>query len=111
MKKNQVLGYIVVTFRISKENDHFVSVCPELDVASCGDTIEEALKNIQEATLLYLNTIEEQKERQRVFHEKKIRLHHAKPPKTKKIEVKLNEFVSTFVTQVPVTNDPITAVI
>lgn len=36
------------------EGDQVVSKCPELGVASCGDTIEEAMSNLREAVELYL---------------------------------------------------------
>jgi predicted RNase H-like HicB family nuclease len=36
------------------EGDGFVSKCPELGVASCGDTVEEAMANLREAVELYL---------------------------------------------------------
>jgi predicted RNase H-like HicB family nuclease len=39
---------------IEREGDGFVSLCPELDVASQGDTIEEARRNLQEAVELLL---------------------------------------------------------
>jgi len=39
---------------IEKEDDWYVSLCPELDVASQGKTIEEALSNLKEAVELYL---------------------------------------------------------
>jgi predicted RNase H-like HicB family nuclease len=41
---------------IEREGDGFVALCPELDVASQGDTIEEARKNLQEAVELFLET-------------------------------------------------------
>ena len=34
---------------IEREGDGYVVLCPELDIASQGDTIEEARRNIQEA--------------------------------------------------------------
>lgn len=34
---------------IEREQDGFVSLCPELDIASQGDTVEEAKLNLQEA--------------------------------------------------------------
>jgi len=111
MKKSQTDGYIIVTLRIWEENNHFVSECPELDVASCGDTIDEALDNIKEATLLYINTIEEQGERQRIFHERNIRLHHVEPPESRKIDVRLNEFITTLITRVPASDDPIASAV
>jgi predicted RNase H-like HicB family nuclease len=38
---------------IEKEDDVYVALCPELDVASQGDTIEEAKANLQEAIELF----------------------------------------------------------
>jgi predicted RNase H-like HicB family nuclease len=34
---------------IEKEAKSYVALCPELDVASQGDTVEEAKQNLQEA--------------------------------------------------------------
>jgi predicted RNase H-like HicB family nuclease len=34
---------------IEREGDGYVALCPELDIASQGNTIEEARRNIQEA--------------------------------------------------------------
>ncbi|MDW7731596.1 MAG: type II toxin-antitoxin system HicB family antitoxin [Methanolobus sp.] len=39
---------------IHREEDWYVSWCPELDVASQGKTVEEALVNLKEAVELYL---------------------------------------------------------
>ena len=36
------------------EEDVYVAECPEVGTASQGDTIEEALANLKEATELYL---------------------------------------------------------
>ena len=36
------------------EGGKIVSKCPELGVASCGDTVEEAMANLREAVDLYL---------------------------------------------------------
>ncbi len=38
---------------IEKEGDGYVSLCPELDIASQGDSIEEARNNLQEAIELF----------------------------------------------------------
>ena len=38
---------------VTKENDLYVALCPELDVASQGETAEEALRNLKEAIELY----------------------------------------------------------
>jgi len=39
---------------LEKENDGYVALCPELDVASQGPTIEEAVANLKEAVELFL---------------------------------------------------------
>jgi predicted RNase H-like HicB family nuclease len=37
-----------------KEPEGYVSKCSELGVASCGDSLEEAVSNLKEAVELYL---------------------------------------------------------
>ncbi len=39
---------------IYRENNGYVALCPELDVASQGDTVEEAASNLREAVELFL---------------------------------------------------------
>lgn len=39
---------------LEKEEDMFVALCPELDVASQGATVEEAMANLREAVELFL---------------------------------------------------------
>jgi predicted RNase H-like HicB family nuclease len=55
------------TALISKDGGMFVALCPELDVASQGATVEEARANLIEAVELFLETAspEEVRERQR----------------------------------------------
>jgi predicted RNase H-like HicB family nuclease len=43
-----------VTAVIWEEDDVYVSKCPELEVASAGDTPQEALENLKEAVELYI---------------------------------------------------------
>jgi predicted RNase H-like HicB family nuclease len=38
---------------IEREGDGYVSLCPELDIASQGDTVEEARSNLAEALELF----------------------------------------------------------
>ncbi len=40
---------------IDKEDDMYVALCPELDIASQGDSIVEAKTNLSEAVSLFLN--------------------------------------------------------
>lgn len=39
---------------LEKEGAWYVALCPELDIASQGETIEVALANLKEAVQLYL---------------------------------------------------------
>ncbi|MGC9525867.1 MAG: type II toxin-antitoxin system HicB family antitoxin [Limnospira sp.] len=43
-----------LTAMIEREGDGYVSLCPELDLASQGDTVEEARSNLMEAIKLFL---------------------------------------------------------
>ena len=42
-----------LTAVIEREGDGYVSLCPELDIASQGDTIESARDNLHEALELF----------------------------------------------------------
>jgi len=44
------------TAMIYRENEGFVAICPELDVASQGDSVEEASSNLREAVELFMET-------------------------------------------------------
>ena len=41
---------------IEREGAGYVSLCPELDIASQGDTIEDARENLREAIELFFET-------------------------------------------------------
>ncbi|OQB26422.1 MAG: hypothetical protein BWY10_02120 [Chloroflexi bacterium ADurb.Bin180] len=72
------MRYILVSFSVQKEGDQFVSTCPELGTASCGSTQDEALRNVVDATQLYLDTLEELGECSKVLRERGVSV-HAKP--------------------------------
>jgi predicted RNase H-like HicB family nuclease len=44
------------TVIIHKEDDTYVAECPEVGTVDQGDTIEQAIAGLQEATRLYLET-------------------------------------------------------
>ena len=43
---------IRLTEEIWKEGNMYVSYCPELDVASCGEDVEQAKKNLVETIII-----------------------------------------------------------
>jgi predicted RNase H-like HicB family nuclease len=45
-----------MTAIIEREGDGYVSLCPELDIASQGGTVEEARDNLKEALELFFET-------------------------------------------------------
>lgn len=45
-----------LTAIIERQGSGYVSLCPELDIASQGDTIEEAHENLREALELFYET-------------------------------------------------------
>lgn len=56
---------------IEREADGYASLCPELDIASQGDSVEVALDNLREAANLFLETADgreiQQRRREQVF--------------------------------------------
>ena len=60
-----------LTAIIEREDDGFVALCPEMDVASQGNSIEEARANLTEALTLFFETADpseiEQRFRPEVF--------------------------------------------
>ena len=57
------------TALIEKEDDMYVSLCPEVDIASQGKTIEEAKSNLKEAVELFLEFASASELKQRLHYE------------------------------------------
>ena len=57
-----------LTAIIERESDGYVSLCPEFDIASQGNTVQEARDNLQEALELFFETAAPEEIQQR-FHE------------------------------------------
>ena len=60
---------IKLTAIIEREGDGFVALCPELDVASQGLTVDEARKNLQEALELFFETASREEIKERLHEE------------------------------------------
>ncbi len=54
---------------VEKEGDGYVALCPELDVASQGATVEEATANLKEAVELFLESADPEEVRRRLHTE------------------------------------------
>ena len=55
-----------LTAIIEREGDGYVSLCPELDIASQGDSIEQARDNLREALELFFETASSEELKQRL---------------------------------------------
>jgi len=58
-----------MTAIIEREDDGFVALCPALDIASQGATIEEARANLVEALTLFFETADESEVARRLHNE------------------------------------------
>lgn len=58
-----------LTAFIEREGNGYVSLCPELDIASQGDTIEEARENLREAIELFFETASPEEVQTRLHEE------------------------------------------
>ena len=58
-----------LTVIITHEEDGYVSLCPEFDIASQGDTIEEARENLREALELFFETASSEEIQTRLHEE------------------------------------------
>ena len=52
---------------LEREGDVYIALCPELDVASQGTTVEKATANLKEAVELFLETADPEEVARR-FH-------------------------------------------
>ncbi len=64
MKKSRNLTAI-----IEREDDMYVSFCPEVDVASQGKSIEEARSNLKEALELFFELASDEEKKERLHDE------------------------------------------
>ena len=58
-----------LTALIERDGSGYVSLCPELDVASQGKTIEEARDNLREALELFFESASPEELKQRLHEE------------------------------------------
>lgn len=58
-----------LTAIIEREGSGYVALCPELDIASQGDSIEQARENLQEALELFFETASQEEVAQRLHGE------------------------------------------
>lgn len=55
-----------LTAIIQRDGDFYVALCPELDIASQGETIEQARANLTEALELFFESADQQEIHERL---------------------------------------------
>ncbi len=60
---------VKLTAIIEREGNRYVAVCPELDVTSQGDSVEQARNNLREALELFLECASPEEISQRLHNE------------------------------------------
>ena len=58
-----------LTAIIEREGNGYVALCPELDIASQGDSIEQARNNLREALELFFEAASQEEVKQRLHRE------------------------------------------
>jgi predicted RNase H-like HicB family nuclease len=58
-----------LTAIIEREGDGYVALCPELDIASQGDTVQAARNNLREALELFLEAAPPEEVQERLSRE------------------------------------------
>ena len=66
MINTAIMKTITLSAVLNPEDDGYVSLCPELDIASQGKTIEEAMANLKEALEGFFETASAEEVRTRL---------------------------------------------
>jgi predicted RNase H-like HicB family nuclease len=93
---------IVLTFVVEKEGDVYVATCRELDTSSFGESSDEALAQVEEATTVYLETLIQEGLLEKVLAERGVTID---PPRSARKEIEIvahpGEILSARVVQIP----------
>lgn len=73
-------GYVVLTGIVAAEDGGFNAYCPELGVATCGDTVEEVLDGLSDAIRVYLDDWDDPDDLERMLRENGVSVKTAPPP-------------------------------
>lgn len=97
-KTEQVVGHIILTLRAERTaKDVIEAECVELGVPSFGSTLDDALQNVANATVAYLDALTAEGELKRVLRENGLKIipgPPAKAPKRKRVSARTDEVVT-----------------
>ncbi len=63
-----------ISVRVTQEDDWFVALCLDYDVASQGPTLQSALENIREAVSLFLEIASQEEIQRRIDEQGRIHI-------------------------------------
>lgn len=73
------VGHIALTFVVRYEDDAWQGLCRELRVPSFGEGPADALENTIDATICYLNELEQTGQREEVFRQRHLVMSDGEP--------------------------------
>ena len=95
-------GYIILTGYTEPETGGYNAYCIELGVATCDDTADQALDQLEDAIAVYLEGLVELGQLERKFAEKNIQIHAAPlPTDTVTVAVPIGKTVRVYAQPVP----------
>ncbi len=71
----QMQGYISLSIEFAYEDDQWIAICPELGLAMQDDHLAQCQKDLEEAIDLFLQSLDEEGDRDEFFKEHGIVLH------------------------------------
>lgn len=95
-------GYVVLTGTVEWDEVAYHSRCPELAVASCGDTVEEALDNLGAALAVLFEDLADLGSLEQELRENGVEVKTAPlPAASVKVSVPLGKILRVYVQPVP----------
>lgn len=101
--RDQLKGVVLLTCIAVAEDEQFVSYCRELGTTSCGDTVEEAIENLQDAIDVHIEALLETGELSRFLKERNVRIElDGDPPVDEPyLRVPLEKFLKVYAKEIP----------
>lgn len=88
-------AYLLLTGMVEREDDQYVSICPDLGVASCGDTVEEAFAMLADAIEVHLEGLVEIGTLNEELRERNVRIEYETLPYEYRPRIPVGESTGT----------------
>ena len=72
-----LMGYVQLTYRFEKEGTEWVGTCIELGTSTFGRSLKRVKRDLEQMVIEYLNVLEEDGTRERIFRENNISMQEA----------------------------------